>query len=208
MIEYLTQAFVVLFLVVDPIGNAPMFAALASGMGAAERRRTAVKAVIVAGVMLAVFTLFGRPLLEVLRIELGAFRIAGGLLLFVIAVDMMFAHSDSGLRTATPQERSEAAQSPDISVFPLAFPLLAGPGALASVLLFAAEAETLLRLAGLLGVIGVVLLAALGALLAAGTILRLLGQTGINVITRLLGLLLAALAVQYVVDGIRGLFGA
>lgn len=206
MIEYLTQAFVVLFLVVDPIGNAPVFAALSSGMDGAARRRTAVRAVLLSGLMLGLFTLFGRPLLELLRIEVGAFRIAGGVLLFVIAVDMMFAHSDSGLRTTTAQERTEAAQRPDISVFPLAFPLLAGPGALASVLLFAAQAQGPVMIAALLAVVALVLTLALIALIAAVTIMRLLGRTGVNVVTRLLGLLLAALAVQYVVDGIRGLF--
>lgn len=206
MTDFLSQAFVVLFLVIDPIGNAPVFAVLARDMDAATRRRTALRAVVLAGLMLGVFTLFGSALLNLLGIEVGAFRIAGGALLFVLALDMMFAHSDSGLRTTTAQERTEATQRPDISVFPLAFPLLAGPGALASVLLFAAEAPGPGTIVALLGVVAVVLALALVALLSAGAIMRLLGRTGVNVVTRLLGLLLAALAVQYVVDGIRGLF--
>jgi multiple antibiotic resistance protein len=200
------QAFVVLLVVVDPIGNAPVFAAFTRHMGAAERQRTALKAVTLAALMLAAFALFGRPLLGLLRIEPGAFHIAGGILLFVIAVDMMLARSDSGLRRTTEQESSEAVHRADISVFPLAFPLLAGPGALASVLLFSAQAEGLPFYAGLLAVIGAVLTMALASLLVAGRIMQLLGRTGVNVITRLLGLLLTALAVQYVVDGIRGLF--
>jgi multiple antibiotic resistance protein len=206
MFEYLLQAFVVLLVVVDPLGNAPVFAGLTRNMVARERRRTALKAVLLAALMLGVFTLFGRPLLELLAIELGAFHIAGGILLFVIAVDMMFAHSNSGLRRTTEQESSEAVHRTDISVFPLAFPLLAGPGALASVLLFSAQVEGLSSFIGLLAVIAAVLTLALVALLVASRIMALLGRTGVNVITRLLGLLLAALAVQYVVDGIRWLF--
>jgi multiple antibiotic resistance protein len=206
MSEYLLHAFVVLLVVVDPLGNAPVFAALTRHMGAPERRRTALKAVMLAALMLAVFTLFGQPLLELLRIEPEAFQVAGGLLLFAIALDMMLARSDSGLRRTTPQERDEATHRNDISVFPLAFPLLAGPGALASVLLFSAEVEGIAPKLWLLLIIVAVLLAALTALLAAGRVMALLGRTGVNVISRLLGLLLAALAVQYVVDGIRGLF--
>lgn len=206
MIDYLIQTFVVLFLVVDPIGNAPLFAVLSSEMDASARRRTALRAVILAAGMLGLFAIGGATLLAWLSIEIGAFRIAGGVLLFVVAVDMMFAHSDSGLRTTTLQERAEAAARPDISVFPLAFPLLAGPGALVSVLLPASQATGALALAGLLLIVVLVLICALAALLAAGPIMRLLGHTGVNVVTRLLGLLLAALAVQYAVDGIRELF--
>jgi multiple antibiotic resistance protein len=206
MSEFLLQAFVVLLVVVDPLGNAPVFAALTGDFDAAERRRTAIRAVALAALMLALFTLFGGPLLALLNIEAGAFHVAGGLLLFVIAVDMMFAHSDSGLRRTTAQERDEAARRTDISVFPLAFPLLAGPGALASVLLFSAQADGLWPVLGLLAAITAVLGLALAALLVAGRIMALLGRTGVNVVTRLLGLLLAALAVQYVVDGVRSLF--
>lgn len=206
MPEYLLQAFVVLLVVVDPLGNAPVFAGLTRHMDESERRRTALKAVSLAALMLAVFTVFGRTLLGLLGIEPGAFHIAGGILLFVIAVDMMLARSDSGLRRTTEQESSEAALRADISVFPIAFPLLAGPGALASVLLFAAEADGVAARFGLLAVIVAVLMLALLSLMVAARIMALLGRTGVNVITRLLGLLLAALAVQYVVDGIRGLF--
>jgi multiple antibiotic resistance protein len=190
MSEFLLQAFVVLLVVVDPLGNAPVFAALTGSFDDAERRRTAIRAVALAALMLALFTLFGGPLLALLNIEAGAFH----------------AHSDSGLRRTTAQERDEAARRTDISVFPLAFPLLAGPGALASVLLFSAQADDLWPVLGLLAVIAAVLGLALAALLVAGRIMALLGRTGVNVVTRLLGLLLAALAVQYVVDGIRSLF--
>ncbi len=154
---------------------------------------------VVAGGVLFSFALFGPALLEYLGISLDAFRVAGGLLLFKIAVDMVFAHRER----ETDEEKAEASLREDISVFPLAIPLLAGPGAMTSVMILTAEArEVPGGLFVVLGAVVVVLLAAYVALALSGHLARLLGRTGVNVVTRVLGVLLSALAVQYVADGV------
>jgi multiple antibiotic resistance protein len=204
--DWILNAFVVLFVVVDPVGNAPIFAALTRGLSDAERRRTAIKGVVLSAAILLVFFIVGNGLLSALGIGIPAFRIAGGLLLFLIAIDMVFARQ-SGLRGTTASERAEAHERDDISIFPLAFPLIAGPGAITTVLLMASHGggwpDQLIRL----GLILAVLLITLASLLATARIVRLLGETGANVIDRLLGLILAAIAVQFVVDGLRAAFG-
>ena len=202
MTALVVSAFLTLFVLLDPIGLAPLFLGLTSSRTRAERQRIAKKAVLVAGGLLLVFTLAGHWLLAGLGISLDAFRVAGGILLFRIAVDMVFAH----LERETAQEESEARARSDISVFPLAIPLIAGPGALASVMILAGVARAYpWGLATLLLVGGGVLVLVYLALRLASSIAGLLGQTGINVVTRVLGVLLAALATQYVADGIRGL---
>jgi multiple antibiotic resistance protein len=194
------RTFLTLLVVMDPIGLGPVFLGLAGDRTAAQRLEVARKAVLVAaGIMLA-FTIAGSALLRHLGISLDAFRVAGGILLFRIAVDMVFAQ----LERETEEEEREARTRRDISVFPLAIPLIAGPGALASVMILAGEARAhtgglVLVLAMTVIVLGLVYL---GLALSARTA-RLLGQTGVNVVTRVLGVLLAALAVQYIADGIR-----
>ena len=195
----------VLFVVVDPVGNAPIFAGLTRGQSDAERWRTAVKGVTLAAAILLAFFVVGNGLLSALGIGIPAFRIAGGMLLFLVALDMVFAHH-SGLRGATASERAEAHEREDISIFPLAFPLIAGPGAITTVLLMASDSSDLTGQGIRLGVILVVLLITLGSLLLTARIVKVLGETGANVIDRLLGLILAAIAVQFVVDGIREAF--
>lgn len=192
--------------VVDPVGVAAIFAALTHADSAAERSRTAVKGAALAAAILTVFTLVGAPLLEALGIGIPAFRIAGGALLFLLAIDMVLAR-DSGLRSTTLREQEEAVTRQDISVFPLAIPLLAGPGAITSMLLLTgAGSGRALTTAAVLGVMLGVMLLTLLALLAAGRIVRLIGVTGAGVVSRVLGILLAALAVQFVVDGVRVAF--
>lgn len=206
-LEQAVNLFVVFFVVIDPIGIAPMFASLTRGGGDAYARRMAVKGVAIASVILMVFAFSGDWLLAALGISVGAFKIAGGLLLFLVALDMVFARH-SGTRT-TPAEEAEARAKPDVSVFPVAFPWLAGPGALTTILLVVAESrEDPWRFFGMLGALGAVLALALIALLMAPRLMRLLGETGANVVDRLLGVILAALACQYVVDGVRGSFPA
>jgi multiple antibiotic resistance protein len=201
--ETLANTFVILFVVLDPIGLAPIFAALTRGGSAAYRRRMAVRGAGLAATILFVFVFVGDWLLAALGIGLPAFRIAGGSLLFLLAIDMVFARQ-SGLRSTTVREQQEAEQKQDISVFPVAFPLIAGPGALTTVLLLAAGTQgDPVALAAMLAVLGVVLALTLAALLFAGTLLRALGETGANVVSRLLGLILAALAVQFILDGLR-----
>jgi len=200
--DVLVNLFVVLFVVIDPIGLAPIFGALTRGGSAAYRRRMAVKAILLAAGILYLFAFSGDWLMRALGIGIPAFKIAGGLLLFLVAIDMVFARH-SGLRSTTVREQEEARFKEDISVFPLAFPLLAGPGALTTVLLFVADARgNYTAFGALLGVLAVVLLLAFLALMLAGHLMKLLGETGANVVDRLLGVILAALAVQFVLDGL------
>ena len=206
MVEQLVKQFVVFFVVVEPVSLVPMFGALTSGADAGYRRRSAFKACVLAAAILIAFALLGAKVLQTLGISIEAFKIGGGLLLFMIAVDMVFARQ-SGLRSTTVREQEEARFRQDISVFPLAFPLIAGPGALATLLLMLGEVSgQTVAFFGLLGVILAVILVTLLFLLATPLVMRAIGQTGANVISRLLGVVLVALAVQYVVDGIRGSF--
>jgi multiple antibiotic resistance protein len=202
MTAFAIRSFLTLFVVLDPIGLGPLFLALSSDRSPSERRRVALRAVCVAAGVLLVFALAGGWLLGTLHISLAAFRVAGGLLLFKIAFDMVFAQ----VERETDAEEAEARARRDISVFPLAVPLIAGPGALASIMILAAEGRAYPGGTGLvLGLCFVVLFLAYCALRLASPIERLLGQTGVNVVTRVLGILLAALAVQYVADGAREL---
>jgi multiple antibiotic resistance protein len=200
-VDLLLSTFVVLLVVVDPIGLAPLFFGLSRNLSRAQQRRTAVQSTLLATMMLLIFFFIGDTLLHALGIGLPAFRIAGGALLFLLAIDMVFARH-SGLRSTTAREQEEAVSRSDITVFPLAFPLIAGPGSLTTVLLMASSWSSLFEFAGMLVVLLSVLVLALLALLAAPYIMRLLGETGANVVSRLLGLILAALAVQYILDGI------
>jgi len=165
------------------------------------------RAVVISAIILTLFAIAGGPFLRLMNINLESFRIFGGLLLFLIALEMVFART-SGTRTTT-QEENESRQREDISVFPLAFPFIAGPGALATILLAFAPAagNPLLFIAMLLCVV-LVLLITLGVLYLSGPAMRVLGVTGTNVVNRLSGVLLGALAVQFVVDGLRGSFGS
>ncbi|MFZ5654432.1 MAG: MarC family protein [Pseudomonadota bacterium] len=201
VIDLVPAAFVLLLVVIDPFGLTPMFSALTAGKTPGERRRTAVEAVLIAAGVLALFVFAGSRLFDYLGIGLPAFRIAGGTLLFLIAIDMLLVRH-SGLTSTTLRERSEAARREDVAVFPLAIPLIAGPGALTTVMLLTRDQE-LGRMMLVLALALAVLAITLAMFLAAARVERLLGETGINVITRLLGILLAALAVQFVLDGLR-----
>ncbi len=196
----LITAFATLFVIVDPIGLAPIFVALTQGMNARERRRIGLRAVVISAIVLAVFALFGDGLLRAIGISMPAFQIAGGVLLFLTALDMLFQR-----RTERREEQGANAEDDhDPSVFPLATPLIAGPGAIATMILLSNKAE---GIAGQFAVQGVMLLV-LGCVLAlffmASGIERALGRTGTLVVTRLLGMLLAALAIQFVIDGLKG----
>ena len=206
MLELFLSAFITLFVVLDPPGCAPIYAGLTTGASPAQKRSMAVRACVIAGAILLVFALFGEQLLAALHIELDSFRTAGGIMLFLIALDMVF-EKRTQRREARAEKVRETPEIEDVSVFPMAMPMLAGPGAIASVMLLAGSAdgieEALVVLAALLAVLVLTLL----ALLAAGPLMRLVGARVETVITRLLGVLLAALAAQYVFDGIRGSFG-
>ena len=205
MIEHALRAFLTLFVVVDPVGIAPVFLALAGGRPRPEQARIAGRAVLVAGAVLFFFALGGPWLLERLGISMDAFRIAGGILLFRIAVGMVLAAYERETREEEEESRSRA----DVSVFPLAIPLIAGPGAIASTMILVGEAGGDLGRLGIVFVMaGAVLVLTWLALRLASPLGRVLRRTGVNVVTRVLGVLLAALAVQYVADGVQGLLRA
>lgn len=188
-------AFTALFVIIDPIGLAPIFVAMTRGMAPAQRRIIALRACGLAAVLLVVFALVGEALLNFLGISMPAFRIAGGILLFLTALEMLFEK-----RTPRREGQAEAVVS-DPSVFPLALPLIAGPGAITTMILLTDGAAPL-GAAQAIGVMLSVIAVVLALFLAATPMERLLGPTGINVVTRLLGMLLAALSVQFVIDGI------
>lgn len=205
MPDLLLDYFIMLFVVVDPVGLAPIFAALTHGDSALSRRRTALRGTAIAAAILVVFVFAGDALLRALGIGLASFQIAGGSLLFLLAVDMVFARP-SGVRT-TAREQKEAKSKKDISVFPLAIPLIAGPGALTTVLLMVGErGDDPVVIASVLAVLALVLLITLVSLLFSARIMRLMGETGANVIGRVLGVILAALAVQFMLDGLFAAF--
>jgi multiple antibiotic resistance protein len=203
-LDFLVAALVTLLVVVDPIGLTPSFLGVTGGLPPAARRSVAVRACLIAFAILTGAALAGDWLLRTLSISLPAFRIAGGLLLFSIASEMVF-----GVRIARQSETAGKAIEEhvrDIAAFPLAIPLMAGPGAITATVLLAGRADgNMLRLAALVGIIAAVMAACLLVFLAASRIERLLGQTGNTVLSRLLGVLLAAMAVQFVVDGVRAL---
>ncbi len=205
MEQLFLSAFITLFVVIDPPGCAPIYAGLTKGATPAERRIMAIRASVIAFVILLVFALFGQDLLSALHMELDSFRIAGGLMLFWIAWEMVFEK-----RTQRREERAERAAREhveDVSVFPMAMPMLAGPGAIAAIMLLMNEAVGLEQSLVVMGALVSVLLITMIALIAAGPLIKLLGERVEAVITRLLGVLLAALAAQYVIDGLRGSFG-
>jgi multiple antibiotic resistance protein len=208
LLDVIVRSFVIFFVIVDPIGVAVIFAGLIPHADREMRRRIAIQAVTIAGVLIFLFGAIGEPVLTALGVTMPAFRIAGGLLLFLLATDMVFARQ-SGMRKPTAPEESELRHQRDIdiAVFPLAFPLLAGPGALTSIVLSVGRAHGFLEIASVFGSMLIVLGLTLVALLTAGRVTKLLGVTGANVIGRVLGVILAAIAAQYVVDGITQIAG-
>ncbi len=203
MIELYVSSLITFFVVIDPPGCAPIYAGLSAGAPLAQRRAMAIRAVGVAAAILLVFALFGEALLKGLGISLGSFRIAGGIMLFLIALEMVFEK-----RTQRREDRAaKVADDPeqdDVSIFPMAMPMIAGPGSIASVMLLTSRNEGLGRSLVIMAALGTILALTLVALLAAGPIMRFLGAKIEAVITRLLGVLLAALAVQFVMDGLEG----
>ncbi|HCI07327.1 MarC family protein [Ascidiaceihabitans sp.] len=196
---FLITAFVTMFVVIDPIGMAPLFVALTQGHNATSRRRIAFRSCGIAMLLLLLFTIMGEAVLGFIGISMPAFRVAGGILLFITALDMLFER-----RTKRREDQAEEEDpNDDPSVFPLAIPLIAGPGSIASVILLTGQRPGLEGLAMVLGVTAAVLLLVMLFFLASGLLERAMGKTGITVITRLLGMLLAALAVQFVLDGLR-----
>ncbi|HZT96617.1 MAG TPA: MarC family protein [Chloroflexota bacterium] len=199
---FLLSAVVTIFIVVDPIALTPLFIGLTGHMTEDQRRHLAYRSVTVAGAIMLVFVIVGRPLLAALGISLDAFYIAGGALLFLIAIDLLFARPS---RTReTPEEEAEGRTAADISVFPLAIPIISGPGAIATIVLFMSQAGTnLFKIGSVLVALLIALVASLLVMRMSGRIMLLLRTTGIAVIGRVMGLILAALAAQFVLNGIH-----
>ena len=206
MIELFLSAFVTLFVVIDPPRCAPIYASLTGEASAAERRAMAIRAVGIAAAILLVFALWGKQLLGVLGIELDSFRIAGGIMLFMIAMDMVFEKRTQRREDRAQKLTDEEPHVEDVSVFPMAMPMIAGPGSIATVMLLMSRAHDLTERMVVLGAVLLTLALMLGALLAAGPLMALLGRKIEAVITRLLGVLLAALAAQFVIDGLKASF--
>ena len=207
MFQHFLSAFVTLFVVIDPPGCAPIFAGLTSGAGAGQRRAMAVKSTAIAAMILLLFALLGEPLLKVLGISLDAFRIAGGVMLALIALEMVFEKRTERRTERVHKVRERLEPIPDISVFPMAMPMIAGPGSIASAMLLMGKSHGTIEHVTVLAALLAVLVLMLAALLAAGALMRLVGESVEGVITRLLGVLLAALAVQFILDGLKGAFG-
>jgi MarC family membrane protein len=200
MIDYafLVTAFTTLFVVIDPPGQAPIFMALTQGMDPAKRSGVAIRACLTAAVILAMFTAFGESVLGFVGISMPAFRVAGGVLLFLTAIEMLFER-----RTKRRESNAEEEENTDPSVFPLAIPFIAGPGSIATIILLAGQAPGLQGTAIVIGVMFSVVAVVLALYLSSGVLARLLGKTGLNVMTRLLGMLLAALSVQFILSGLK-----
>jgi len=206
MLDYFISAAVTMLVVIDPIGLAPLFIAVTAGLSVEERRLVAWRSSAIALAILALFGAVGAPLLGALGITLPAFLIAGGLLLFTISFEMVF-----GRRTERKIDADELAMREQLlrtlAVFPLAIPLMAGPGAITAMMLLAGKARgDPAKLAGLFAITALVITSCLGVYLAADRMNRLLGVTGNAILSRLLGVVLAALAVQFVIDGIKAAF--
>jgi multiple antibiotic resistance protein len=205
VIELFGSALITFLVIIDPPGCAPIFASLTRGASPAHRRAMAIRSSLIAWTILMFFALLGRPLLHALGISLASFRIAGGIMLFFIAVDMVFER-----RTERREKRAEAIERTpeieDISVFPMAMPMIAGPGSIASAMLWVSRAEDPLHIAVVLVANTTVMLLTLVTLLATGPLMRLIGDKVEAAITRILGVILAALAAQFVIDGLKQSF--
>jgi multiple antibiotic resistance protein len=205
MIELFGSALVTFLVIIDPPGCAPIFAGLTRNASPAHRRAMAVRASLIAWAILMFFALLGRPMLHALGISLASFRIAGGVMLFMIALDMVFERRTQR-RENRASEIEGTPEAEDISVFPMAIPMIAGPGSIASAMLWVSRTERPTEIAIILAAISVVIVLTLLALLAAGPIMRLIGEKLEAMITRILGVILAALAAQFVIDGLKQSF--
>ncbi len=206
MLALYVSSLITFFVVIDPLGCAPIYAGLSKGASPVHRRAMALRAVLVASAILLVFALVGEDLLHALGISLASFRIAGGIMLFLIALEMVFEKRQQRREERAHEIELHPEQYEDISIFPMAMPMIAGPGSIASAMLMMQRSHGLMAHLVVLAALAAVLALMMGALLAAGPLMRFLGYKVEAVITRLLGVLLAALAAQFVVDGVRASF--
>ena len=201
----LIAAFTTLFIIIDPLGLAPLFVALTDGMTTAQRRSVAIRSCLIGAILMLAFLVLGEALLGFIGISMSAFRIAGGVLLFLTALEMLFQKRQARREDSANEGAIEHQDDP--SVFPLAMPLIVGPGAITTIILLAGQAEGVAGFAAVAAVMLTVLFTVFIAFLVAPLLERLLGKTGLNILTRLLGMLLAALAIQFILDGLQETFG-
>lgn len=202
-INFTSFALVTLFSIIDPIGNIPLFLAITQQNTFNERKRIIKKATIACSLILAFFLLTGNFILELFHITIGAFRIAGGIVIFIISLQMLFVFKP-GQKTS-PKEEQEAIEKEDVSIFPLAIPFLSGPGAITTVILLRSNCQTITHYFLILGVIMIISVLTYLVLRESQHLMKFLRQTGINILTRLMGLILSVIAVQFAIDGIKSI---
>jgi len=200
-LNFASFAFAALFFIVDPIGNVPLFLAITPKNDFIERKQIVGKASIASGLILIFFLLTGNLILNLFHITIGAFKIAGGILIFIIALRMLFVFRP-GQKTS-PEEQREAKEKDDVSFFPLAIPLLSGPGAITTIILLRNNCHNIIHYLIILSIVVVVSVLTYFILKESQYLMRLCGQTGINILVRLMGLLLSVIAVQFAIDGIK-----
>ena len=203
MVSFTFSTVTTLLLVVDAPAAVPLFLSMTASDSAAHKRSTALRAAVATAVVLAAFAALGSVIFRVLGISLGAFRIAGGVLLFLLAVDML--RAERSRQRTSPEEEAEGVDRPDVSIFPLAIPMLAGPGATSTVMVLISRAEVAWQYVVVFGAIALTAFTSYWLLRGAQGIERRLGRTGMNVVQRVMGLILAATAVQFVVEGVSHL---
>lgn len=208
MIEFFSSALVTFLVIIDPPGAAPIFSILTQGANAQQRRSMAFRSAFVAWVILMVFGLLGRPILDTLGISLAAFRVAGGLLLFYLAFEMIFGQRKDRKESRAQSHEDQHPEVDDVSIFPMGMPMIAGPGAIASVMLWVSRADSPTYIALVLGAMTLIIVLTLLAMLAAGPLMRFIGEKMEAAITRILAVIMSALAVQFVLDGIKASFPA
>lgn len=206
MIEFASSAFLTFLVIIDPPGAAPIFSILTQGASKAQRRAMAFRSAFAGWVILMIFGLLGRPILGVLGISLASFRIAGGLLLFYLAFEMIFGQRQGRKEERAKHHEGEHPDVDDISVFPMGTPMIAGPGAIASVMLWVSRADDYTETALVIGAMTLVILLTLGAMLIAGPLMKFIGEKMEAAITRVLAVIMSALAAQFVIDGIKDSF--
>ena len=206
MIEFFSSALVTFLVIIDPPGAAPIFSILTKDANAAQRRSMAFRSALAGWVILLIFGLLGRPILDTLGISLASFRVAGGILLFYIAFEMMFGNRQERKEDSAKTHEEASPDVEDVSVFPMGTPMIAGPGAIASVMLWVSHAPDMTHTALVIGAMTLVILLTLGAMLVAGSLMRLVGAKIEAAITRILAVIMCALAAQFVIDGLKDSF--
>ena len=205
MMELFVSALITFFVAIDPPGCAAIYASMTTEATPAQRRIMAFRAIFVSAIILLIFGFFGEALLTAIGVDLASFRIAGGIMLFIIALEMVF-EKRTERREDRAQEIIDTPEIEDVSIFPMAMPMIAGPGSIAALMLYIGRAETTMEQWVVLAAVGVILIVMLFSMLLAGPLMKIMGQKVETVVTRVLGVILAALAIQFVVDGLKASF--